>query len=298
MRGRASLFLLDVLVTLLAVQTALQAHAVNIPSPEPPPAIHETTGTVRFDLYLGYFIVAHGSAGPLKNLNFFVDTGTTPAVLDTRIAKKLALAAQESTPIAALGGAAQGEITSLPSLELGPLTRSNLPVVTTDLSFFEKFVPVHIDAIVGLDVLGPAPFVIDYAAREIRFGPARQLPVSVPLRLDHGLAVFDVAIDHQLKHLLLDTGAGSLIVFTPQPSQAPAAKAATVALHSIGDFDGKQVWLHSVRLGSREFRQRSAVMTRNPKPSQLDYDGLISPAVLGISQVSVDLKGGVLGFSR
>jgi predicted aspartyl protease len=288
---------LSVLVSLAVL--AGHAHASDIPGQETSATMSDIVGTIRFDLYQGYFMVAHGSIGPLKNLNFFVDTGTTPAVLDSRIARKLDLRREESTSIAILGGRTQGEEANLSSLELGPLKRSNLQVITTDLSFFQKFFPVRIDAIVGMDVLGQRPFVIDYSARVIRFGPAPALPVSVPLRLDQGMAVFDVEIDHTPVHLLFDTGAGSIILFTRVTPQSSGVKdLAILAPQRIGDFESKQVWLRTLRLGPEEFRQKLALMTRNPKPSQFDYDGLMSPAALGISQVSVDIQGGVLAFSR
>jgi hypothetical protein len=179
------------------------------------------------------------------------------------------------------------------------LKRSNLHVVTTDLSFFQKLFPVRIDAIVGMDILGQSPFVIDYSARVIRFGPVTALPVSVPFRLYEGMPVFDVDIDHTPVHLLFDTGAGSIILFSKVPPQNPGEKdSAILAPQRIGDFESKQVWLRTLRLGPEEFRQKPALMTRNPKPSQFDYDGLISPAALGISRVSVDLRAGVLAFSR
>ena len=297
MRSRPSVLLLNLVVGILLL--ADQTYASNVPERESVPAMSDITGTVRFDLYQGYFMVVHGSIGPLKNLNFFLDTGTTPSVLDARIARKLGLPSEKSTSIGILGGRTQGGVANLPSLELGPLKRSNLQVVTTDLSFFQKSFPVRIDAIVGLDVLGQRPLVIDYSARAIRFGPAPALSVSVPLRLDQGMAVFDVEIDRTPVHLLLDTGAGSIILFTRATPQSPSAKDPAIRTpQQIGDFESKQVWLRSLRLGPEEFRQKLALMTRNPKPSQFDYDGLMSPAALGISRVSLDLKGGVLAFSR
>src|SRR5579863_5768816 len=184
MRSHSSPFLLPVLAGLALF--ANQLHASEVPQQAATPMDKDLTGTLPFDLYQGYFMVAHGSVGSLKNLNFFLDTGTTPTILDSRVARRLELHTEQSTTIAVLGGRAQGEGVDVPFLELGPLKRSDLRAVTTDLSSFERFVPVRIDAIVGLEVLGQTPFVIDYSARVIRFGPAPPFPVSVPLRLDHG----------------------------------------------------------------------------------------------------------------
>jgi len=286
----------SVLVTLAL---AGPAPATALRQPKPAPALRDLGAIVRFDLYQGYFIVAHGSAGPLKDLNFFLDTGTSVAVLDSRIARKLNLHGEEPASIVILGGRDQGEYANLPSLEFGPLQCSNLQVITADLSFFQKAIPVRIDAIVGLDVLGQSPFVIDYSARAIRFGPPPALRVSVPLRLDRGLAVLDAQIDSTPVHLLFDTGASSLIVFSKAVPQGPAGKGdSALAAEAIGSFESKQVWLSSLRLGRKRFRQKPALMASNPKPSQLDFDGLMSPTALGISQVAVDLQQGVLAFGR
>lgn len=289
MRNRPSLLLY---VFLALIFWANLAHANETPTS----MVSAIAGETHFDLYQGYFMVARGSIGPLKNLNFFLDTGTTPAVLDARLAKKLDLRVQDSTSITVLGGRAQGKSVDLPELDFGPVKRFDVLAVATDLSFFEKFVPVRIDAIVGLDVLGQRPFVIDYAAHVIRFGATPTLPVSVPLRLDHGMVVFDVDIDHTREHLLLDTGAGSIILFTRGTTESPKENDPTP--QKVGDFASKKVWLRTLRLGPEEFRRKPALMTMNPKPSQLDYDGLMSPAALGIARVSVDVKGGILGFSR
>ncbi|MGH9563255.1 MAG: hypothetical protein ACRD3S_17510, partial [Terracidiphilus sp.] len=67
---------------------------------------------------------------------------------------------------------------------------------------------------------------------------------------------------------------------------------------NVGRFANKAMLLQTVRLGDKEFHPKSALLVSNPKQSQLDFDGLMSPPALGISQVSVDLKRRVLAFSR
>jgi predicted aspartyl protease len=291
------LLLADVLVGLALL--AHPAFASNIPGQGSTPVLDEPTETIRFQLYQGYLIVAHGSIGAIKNLNFFLDTGATPTVLDSRLARKLNLRGEESVGIVRLDRRIPTQETNLPSLELGPLKRSNLRVVIADLSFYEKIFPVRIDAIVGLDLLGQRPFVIDYPGRVIRFGPAPPLQVSVPLRLDQGLAVFDAEIDHTPVHLLFDTGAGFITLFNKVTPQSAGTKGdSAIESSKTAASEERKVWLRTLRLGAEEFGQKPALMIRNPKPSQLDFDGLMSPPALGISRVAVDLKAGVLAFSR
>ncbi len=66
MRSRSYL-LISVLAGLAAT---VQADASDVRQPQSVAAASETAATVRFDLYQGYCIVVHGSAGNLKNLNF------------------------------------------------------------------------------------------------------------------------------------------------------------------------------------------------------------------------------------
>jgi predicted aspartyl protease len=296
MRSRPYILCLSVLASLTVVGQACARgnHAADsAPRPVSPAA------TVRFDLYQDYFIVAHGSVGPLKNLNFFLDTGTNTTVLDSRITKKLGIRNEEPTDVVIVGGSTHCTKAILPAFEFGTLKRTDLEVITADLSFFQKAFPVRIDAIIGMDMLGPKPFVIDYSTRMIRFGPAAAMPISVPLRQDGGLAVFDAEIDHAPVHLLFDTGASALILFSRVGPRSSGVKVKTeLKPGEIGDFKGKLVWLNSLRLGPEEFTRRTALVASNPKPSEFDIDGLMSPTALGISRVSVDLERQVLGFSR
>jgi len=286
---------LGVLASLIAMSHP--APASDVPRPESAPAIEAPAETLRFDLYQGFVIVVHGSAGSLKNLNFFLDTGTNHSTFDSAIASKLNLRDQEPSDVVMLGGREQAVDAVLPTLRFGPVEQSDLEIITADLSFFRKALPVRIDAIVGLDVLGQRPFVIDYSTRTIRFGPSPPLAITVPLRRDGGLAVFDAEIDHRPVRLAFDTGAGTLVLFNTDatPRQVPDTASGR---KNPASFENKQVELRSVRVGTEEFRQEPARLARNPQPSQFEFDGLMSPAALGISRVSVNLAGGILQFSR
>jgi hypothetical protein len=246
---------------------------------------------VRFELYQDYLIVARGSAGPLRGLNFVVDTGASPSVLDRRLAQKLHLP-ESPASIAVIAGNVGAGQSVLPSLEFGPLRGVNLSVLVADLSFFQKAFPVHIDGMIGLDLLGQSPFVIDYRSREIRFGLLPELVNSLPVHLRNGLPIVDGELDHISAHLLLDTGAASLVLFGPQQPTIPVKVSVT-----IGEFDRKKVWLQSLKLGQAEFGRKPAFMVQG-RTSAHDFDGLISPASLGITRLGLDLERGLVAFSH
>jgi predicted aspartyl protease len=288
-------FLTSLITCLIVVA---QAHAKHVHPTESAFALGEPAESVRFDLYLGYCIVVHGAAGPLKNLNFLVDTGSSRSILNAPLANKLSLSDVERTDIVFVNGKQRAYDAILPALEIGTMRQAKLRVNVTDLSVFKKYLPVPIDGIIGLDVLGQAPFVIDYSARVIRFGSAAALPVSASLRIDGGLAVVDAEIDHLPVHLMFDTGVASIILFkTEKQSGTGTGSAVDQQTRDKGELEGQSFQLQSLRVGLKEFGRKAAVLTANPKSSQLDFDGLINPATLGVSQVSVDIRRGVIGFS-
>lgn len=256
---------------------------------------------VRFALYHDYLIVGRGSAGPLKGLNFLLDTGASPTVLDRRLAQRLHLE-EQPTNLALLNGDVTAGQAIVPSIEFGPIRRDNFSVRVEDLSFVQKALPVHIDAVVGLDVLGQSAFEIDYTSRQIRFGLVPPLATSLPLNIRDGLPIVNAELDHFSVHLLVDTGASSLIIFKARPpSPVSPVKIGSVRppANPSGAFDRKLVRLQSVRIGEAEFGRKPAYLVPSRSDGvQDDFDGLIGPAALGIRKITVDLGRGELTFAR
>jgi predicted aspartyl protease len=251
--------------------------------------------TVHFDLYRDYLIVIRGSAGSMKGLNFLLDTGASPSVIDRRVAEKLHLD-QQPASISVVGGSVEAAQATAPTLEVGPTHRDNIHVLVEDLSFFQKALPVRIDAIVGLDLLGESAFAIDYAARQILFGSVPVLSNSLPLRLQAGLPIVEAQVNHFSAQLMVDTGASSIVMFERQAPRPMRVSLPTPG--TIGEFDRKQVWLPSLRLGETEFGKEPAFLVPSRSDGVQDFDGLMSPAALGITKMAFDLGRGQLTFSR
>jgi hypothetical protein len=262
------------------------------------------TTSVGFQLYRDYLIVVQGSVGPLKGLNLLLDTGTSPSVLNPRLAEHLHLN-PTSAVVAVLSGNVRGGFATVPSLDFGPIHRVDLPVVFADLTVLQNVLPVPIDGVIGLDVLGQSAFEIDYVSRKLRFGPAAAMPISIPLQIKEGLAVVDATVNDAPAHLVLDTGAAMLVVFKQVPGPATAASDpagqkpghATPLPRSIVDVEHRQINLASFSLGEAEFGHKPAFMVANPADAGHDFDGLMSPSALGIKRVAVDLARGTLAFT-
>jgi predicted aspartyl protease len=286
MRGRN--FCLLSLLTLLALTSELPARG------------NTDAKLLRFGLYHDYLIVARGAVGSQKGLNFLVDTGTNPSVLDRRVAQKLHLQERPSI-LAGINGRVQAGQATVPSLQFGPIRRENVNMVVADLSFFSKAIPVPIDGVMGLDVVGQTPFEIDYAASEISFGPMPSLKNSVPLELRGGLPIVTAELNHLSTHFVLDTAASALIVFASQtPAMVSRVNATAVQQSSskMGEFERKPVQLGSLTLGQMELRGQPAFLLQKPWDRNEDFEGLMSPALLGITRLTIDVQRGVVEFSR
>jgi hypothetical protein len=114
--------------------------------------------------------VVHGSIDGITNLNFIVDTGAVPSVLDNRLAGRLHLA-NETGQLSLFTERVDSRRAVVRDVRLGPVHVARLPVVVQDLSLAASVLGTRIDAMVGLDLLGHVPFTIDYQAKEIAFGP-------------------------------------------------------------------------------------------------------------------------------
>lgn len=257
-----------------------------------------TKTTVGFQLYRDYLIVVQGSLGPLKGLHFLLDTGTNHTILDPQLARKLHL---DVTPavIAVMSGNVESGIATAPSLQFGPIRMDNVRVMIPDGAFVQDAFPFQIDAIVGLDVLGQSTFMIDYASREIRFGPLPSMPDSIPLQLKDGLAFVDAEVNHTPVRLLVDTGAPSLVIFKQWPDPKSGPKGGDpLSPRRIGDFERQRLQQISLRLGEVEFGDESVFLVPNHRDADHDFDGLMSPPALGITRVAVDLTQRTLAFAR
>ncbi len=292
MRGRCFRLLLGLTGVMIASHPVLRGYCAS-PTNRPAPA------RVSFELYRDYMIVVQGSAGPLKGLNFLFDTGAPPSVLSPRVAGKLHI---EAAPvgIAVLNGNAQGGMSTVSSLQFGPILKKNVPVLIEDLSFVQQWLPVQIDGIVGLDVLGQGSFVIDYVSRELRFGPTVAMPLSTQLHMKAGLPIINATVNHSTVQLLLDTGAPSLVLFEQMPDTALGLQAALRerSASSIGSLDGKLEQRIDLKLGGVEFGNAPAFMVRNRRDAGHNFDGVVSAAALGITKVAVDISQGTLEFTR
>src|SRR5947208_14363709 len=106
------------------------------------PAVPRTQSLTRVPvklpirLYWGYLVIVEGSIGNVQKLNFLVDTGAYPSVVDQKIAHNLGLAEQPGR-VNQWNKSVQTQLGVVHSLVLGRIHADSLPARTQDLSFIQ-----------------------------------------------------------------------------------------------------------------------------------------------------------------
>lgn len=175
---------------------------------------HLMPGTsVPVDVYQGYLVVVSGQIGGFKGKqNFVVDTGTSPSMLDSRIAHKMGLPVTDST-LVAVGTKVQIGRIVLPQLDLGPIHATDVHMNVADLSWLEQLLSMPIAGLVGMDVLTQTTFRLDYDRKELQFGDVDD--AGIPVRYDRRthLALADATMQGQPVRLVVDTGTDMIVVY-------------------------------------------------------------------------------------
>jgi predicted aspartyl protease len=175
-------------------------------------ASENTRNEVPFKLYRGYAIVARGSIGNLKNLNFLIDTGAVPSVLDRRIADRLHLTGTLER-LSVFTQKLDAEHLIARNVQLAAVRSDSLPVAVQDLSFAEEALGTRIDAMIGYDFLGQSAFTIDYESKKIIFGLVEISGTTLPYESSSGYVVVEMRVRQKILRLVVDTGASNLVLF-------------------------------------------------------------------------------------
>ncbi len=165
----------------------------------------------------------------------------------------------------------------LPSLLLGPIRAESLPVLTQDLSFFQKAMGSKVDAIVGLDVLRKSSFTINYRTNEMIFGPVESLHFSAPFETDTPVVTIRMQSLHQQFRLVVDSGSPDLMLLQSRLLAAPAFE--SLGMEKVSDVSGsfqrKKVRIPDVYLGKEKIGSQVAFILDDRKDDGDNFDGVL-----------------------
>ncbi|MGH9504114.1 MAG: retropepsin-like aspartic protease [Terriglobales bacterium] len=231
---------------------------------------------VPIRLYWGYLVVAEGSIGNIQKLNFLVDTGAYPSVIDQKITRILGLAEQPGRANLS-NKSVETRIVVLPSLLLGPVRVESLPVLTEDLSSFQKALGHRVDGIVGLDVLRKSNFAINYRTREMLFGPVGNLTFSAPFDTDTPVVTIRTTFQNRNLRVVVDTGGPDLMLFQSRiPGFADFQGLGSEKVADVsGAFQRRRVRIPEVYLGKETIGSQIAFIVDDQKDDGDNFDGVL-----------------------
>jgi hypothetical protein len=233
---------------------------------------------LQFQLHRGYLVIVKGLVGQTLEANFLVDTGAYPSVIDLGVAASLRLA-KRPAHVNLTRQTIETHTAVLPSLVVGPIHVSSLPVLTQDLSFLSKAIGYKVGGIVGLDVLRNLSFTIDYQTREMEFGAIRDLTSCTPFETDTPLVSIRMASHSQPFRVVIDTGGPDLMFFASRV--ADAAKFKKLGREEVRDpgenFERRKVLVPDMYLGDETFGSQIAFVVDDRVDEGDHFD-----AVLGV----------------
>jgi Aspartyl protease len=229
-----------------------------------------------FHLHWGYLVIVEGSIGNIQKLHFLVDTGSSMSVVDQKIALSLGLTEQPAR-VTLSNTSIPTRLVVLPSILMGPLHVEFLPVLTQDLSYFQKALGYRVDAIVGMDVLRKSSFGINYRTKEMLFGPAGSLSFSAPFETDTPVVTIQMNSQHRQMHLVVDTGGPDLMLFQSSLSDSPDFQALGTekAMNVSGTFQRRRVRIPEVYLGKVNVGSQIAFVVDDQKDEGDNFDGVL-----------------------
>jgi predicted aspartyl protease len=247
---------------------------------------------IPLKLYHGYTIVVQGSIGKLAKLNFLIDTGAVPSVIDERVARKLHLAGT-AVSLSVFNQSVEARRVVVPELQLGPLRAETLPVLVRDLSFIEDGIGVRVDAMIGMDVLDKESFTIDYEAKQLIFGGHDAFESSAMLVAGPGYVAVQMLVGGRPVHLVIDTGAKDLILFESRVGNrlnGLRRQGTKVSSNMGGEATLKKVQLPEARLGTIDLGALDALLLDSPARGNLGFDGLLGVRSLGLTRLAFDFE--------
>ena len=186
-----------------------------------------------------------------------------------------------------------------PEVRLGPLHAGELRVAILDLSFEREAIGTKVDAIVGYDLLGQAPFTIDYEARKIIVGTIDPSLAKIPYHPDLPFAVVDLKIGGRNLPILVDTGTSDLVLFESGIRDCVASikiSQGVIWSNVGGEVQVREIRLVNTYLGTESWGSRKAYLLRDDGDQPYGFVGLLGTTALKGRRAGFDPVGRILAW--
>jgi predicted aspartyl protease len=260
----------------------------------PAQAAGQKQSEVPFRLIDGWAVVVQGTLGGVPNRTMLIDTGAVPSAISRKAANTLGLLGT-AEQVSVMNRAIQVERVRVPNVQVGPVAANAVDMVATDLGAIEQALHTHLDAVIGLDLLGGQNFTIDYRSKKLLYGVGVHTGDSVTFQIKHSAGgtylLIPMESGNEKFQMLLDTGTKDITLF--QVRLKGSLRQARVSSEDLnvnagGSSQTNRVVLPSLRMGSITRKKQDAYLWITPEAELRDFDGMVGPAALGAIAVEFD----------
>ena len=114
---------------------------------------------------------------------FVLDTGAERSLLDREFAQRLGLRPVGLANIQKPYSSDQTEVVLVTNVDIQSVHIKDIKMLTNDLAASSAALGVHIDGVLGNDILGKFAVALDYSAGSVTFGPISAIHHGVPIKL-------------------------------------------------------------------------------------------------------------------
>ena len=240
-------------------------------------------GGVSITVRKGFLVLAAGQIGGIRGKqNFVVDTGTSPSVLNRRLARRMGLEVTGGTLVAA-GKTVEVEQVVLPELALGPIEVTSLRMNVMDLSPWENDLGTEVAGLIGMDVLGRTNFRLDYEKRQLEFGGEAEEGIAVGYDRASGVALAEATLQGRRVRLIVDTGSDLVVVYG---GNWDGEKRTRRGVSAAGPEAVTEIEKAKMLLGGKSFSGSRTYCL--PSGKGVGYDGFVGVRALKLRGVSFD----------
>lgn len=253
--------------------------------------------TLPVSLHDGYLVVVRASIEGLGEQHFIIDTGSSCSVLHEDLAKTLKLRSRKSRQTV-FGKHYRFKEAILPSLRLGRLRFENVRVQLAKVDFSKFSKQLHVEGLLGLNVLKNVATEIDYGVKRVRFGPIRRGVNSVDVYCNLPYIPIPIRLAGQTLHLSLDTGSEKVILYLRRVERKlqlnPTNELLKLRFLNRSGILRKTL-LKDVQIGGQFYAVLEA-FTMDVQPLKYGPDGYLGPRSLSLNRLALDFKNGVVGW--
>ena len=225
-------------------------------------------------------VIVPVTVGPLRDLRFLLDTGSTRSVISEAVAQQLALRPAARTEVITTAGASMAVAVALPVTCLATQCVDDALAIVTPKRALE-FGSRTLDGILGSDALS-RDFTIDYSRRRFEWdgGPdVRRRDDRLPLSVEDGRAIVTTpqARVRPLR-LVADSGADAFLLFDSEIVRdlSTVSRRHRVTLQTLGGTGrAESVVIPVLQIGGETWKDEIAAVVSRPAGYPPAIDGLM-----------------------